>query len=411
MKIIHIPRRYTRRAWGGTETCIRELANHQVRHGHSVAIKTSLALSDQRYELDNGVAISRFDYCYPYLGLGKASQRRMDLCGGNMLSLPLLRNLAGSPKPDIIHLHTGKRIGAIGRTVARRFGIPYIVSLHGGMLDVPDGFTQGQQPLVTRGEWGKAFGALLGARRVLEDADAIFCVNQVERKRLLARFPGKRVEYVPNGVDCAAFASGEPEPFRVKFHIPSHRRILLNVGRIDPQKNQHLLVEALASLSRTDLHLVLIGPVTDEPYAEHLRQLIQNSRQSSRVTLIEGLAPEDPMLAAAYKAATLFCLPSVHEPFGIVALEAWAAGTPVLASPVGGLRDLVQPGLTGIHVENSLPAWRHSIDKAIADPNTMQRISDHALGHVRAHYDWSAVSATIASIYEDLISEKRVKAA
>ena len=147
------------------------------------------------------------------------------------------------------------------RTVARIHNAPYLVSLHGGVFDVPAHYQTGQSVQAQTGmEWGKVIGAMTGARSVLRDADAVICVSNAEAEKAQAHLPNTRVEYLPNGVDCQAYRQGDGTQFRTTYGIPHDHQIILQVGRIDPQKNQLLLLEAMAGMEpASKIHLVLIG--------------------------------------------------------------------------------------------------------------------------------------------------------
>ncbi len=236
MKIIQVPRRFVVSEWGGTETTILQTSRALQGAGHEAAIFTSLALSSQRRELIQGVPVRRFPYNYPFLGLTANDRRDMDKKGGNLLSLSLLLGLLREPGVDLIHAHTGKRVGGVVRTAAKLRGIPYVVTLHGGFFEVPKGeMDQMLAPIQNRLEWGRVFGALLGARRVLQDAAAVVCVGGDEYAAAKAKLPGQRVELIPNGVDCDAFAQGDAAGFRAAHGIAADRRLILCVSRIDYQ--------------------------------------------------------------------------------------------------------------------------------------------------------------------------------
>jgi glycosyltransferase involved in cell wall biosynthesis len=411
MKIIQVPRRFVVSEWGGTETTILQTSRALHSAGHATAIFTSLALSDQRRETIQGVPVRRFPYTYPFFGLTADDRRDLDKKGGNLLSLSLLLGLLHEPGVDLIHAHTGKRVGGVVRTAARLRGIPYVVTLHGGFFEVPKGeMDQMLAPIQHRPEWGRVFGALLGARRVLEDAAAVICVGGDEYEAARAQLPGQRVELIPNGVDCDAFAQGDADAFRAAYGIAPDRRIILCVSRIDYQKNQIGLVEAMAQVSTQvpRVHLVLIGPVTVAGYHQRLVARIADLGLTDRVTLIPGLTPDDPLLPAAYHAAEVFCLPSLHEPFGIVILEAWAAGRPVVASRVGGIPSftadgndilLAQPGDTA-----DLAA---RLVQVLGDPSLARRIATAGQAKARRDYAWSAIAARLVDIYRTLPNAKR----
>ncbi len=412
MKIVHVPRRFTQDSWGGTETCILELAKAQRQLGHQADIVTSKALCRDEHEIIDGVPVERHNYSYPYMGLSAEVRDAMDQSGGNLISASLFKRLLIRPDIDVFHLHTGKRLGGLVRTVARIHNAPYLVSLHGGVFDVPVHYQAGQSVQAQTGmEWGKVIGAMTGARSVLRDADAVICVSNAEAEKAQAHLPNTRVEYLPNGVDCQAYRQGDGTKFRTAYGIPNDHQIILQVGRIDPQKNQLLLLEAMSGMDpASKIHLVLIGHVTDSGYHKQLSQRVSELGLSDKVTLISGLPPQDPMLLSAYKAASLFCLPSVHEPFGIVVLEAWAAGVPVIASAVGGLRDLIRDGLNGVLLpHDSSEAWRTNIQSLLAEPAKTRQLAQNAKVEVEQQFDWKVVNQRLMNLYQELLDEKQTR--
>ena len=331
MKIINLARRFTRDEWGGTETVLLETSRRLQREGHDVQIFTSTALDGTRQETVRGVPVRRYPYFYPFWGLSPEARGQMDRKGGNLFSFSLQRALLRESHVDVIHLHTLKRMGGIGRQVARRRGLPYVLSLHGGHYDVPaEEFADVVAPLQGTVEWGKLLGWWVGSRRVLDDAAAILCVGEEECRLTRERFPDKRVEFLPNGVDTVRFARGDGDGFRRRHGIPLEARVALTVGRIDPQKNQLGALAALRALRDRipDLHLLLIGHVTNPHYRDRLRAEIAEHGLTRRVTLVEGLDAFGEDLVDAFHAADLFLLPSLHEPFGIVVLEAWPPDCP-----------------------------------------------------------------------------------
>ncbi|MDX1932661.1 MAG: glycosyltransferase family 4 protein [Capsulimonadales bacterium] len=407
MVIAQVPRRFVREEWGGTETVILETSKRILAAGHSTAIVCPNALADRDGEEIGGVPVRRFSYFYPYLGLSSEAKVLMDKKGGNLFSFPLMGELLRWPELDLIHLHTLKRTGGIGRYVARRRGIPYVVSLHGGVFDVPVAeaatFTE-----PTRGafEWGKALGWWVGSNRVLADAACILCVGDSERKATGERYPGNRVEWLPNGVDVRRFACGDGPAFRARFGIPADAFVVLTVGRIDGQKNQLLPVRALKELRRIQprTHLLLIGPVTNPAYRQQLEQEIRERELGAQVTLIPGLDNAGNDLTDAYHAADLFLLPSMHEPFGIVILEAWAAGLPVLASHVGGIPSFVENGTDGIlFAPSEEREFTESYAGLAKNADLRRRIAEAGRKKATEHFDWDRITSRLLNIYAEVI--------
>jgi len=406
MNVIHVPRRFTQDEWGGTETTILETSKALIARGHSSSIVTTTALSERKHEKIQGVDVHRHKYVYPFIGLSSQDKRDMDKKGGNLLSLSMLRTLLAADNLDILHAHSGKRLGGIVRTAARIRKLPYVISLHGGVIDVPTIETQQMlEPIKGSFEWGRAFGAVLGARRVLDDASAILCVGQNEQRAMQARYPNKRVEWLPNGVNAAAFAKSDPVNFREKNGIPHDRQMILSVGRVDPQKNQGALLSAMPELLRKNnkLHLVLIGPVTVESYGVELLKKINDAGLYNNVTVLPGLPGGSQDLVNAFHAADVFCLPSRHEPFGIVVLEAWAAGLPVVAARVGGIPSFTRDGEDILHADANDPqSFAQAIERLLLNPELARDIAAKGLHKARTQFDWDQIADRLETIYQEL---------
>jgi glycosyltransferase involved in cell wall biosynthesis len=299
--VVQVPRRFVRSDWGGTETVILETSKSLLALGHHTEIYCPRALSTRDHEVIDGISVTRFGYVYPYWGLSEAARSQMDRKGGNLFSFPLMRGLRRFPNLDLIHLHTGKRLGAIGRYVAARRELPYVISLHGGVYDVPAGEAQTwTAPAHGTFEWGKALGWWVGARRVLDDAAAIICVGRKEQKEAQRRHPNRTVLHLPNSVDARRFAGGDGSGFRARRGIPADAFVILTVGRIDPRKNQLLAARLLAELRLEEprAHLVLVGPVTNADYNLSLSLGISALGLDGSVTVIGGLESSDPELVS-----------------------------------------------------------------------------------------------------------------
>lgn len=412
MKVLQVPRRFVRREWGGMETVILELTKRLPGLGIETAVACTNALADTDEESIEGVQVRRFPYVYPYLGLSPEAIDRLDHKGGNFFSAGLLKHLREEPAVDLIHLHTRRYLDGVCRQVARQRGIPYIVTVHGGALDAPpaeaDAWTD-----PTRGklEWGRALGWWYGSRHVFNDAAAILCVDYEDTAKMAARFPGKRVLHQPNGVDSQRFVQGSRERFRTQLGLDPGTRLLLNVSRIDHQKNQWLAVDILARLlgEGKPVHLVLVGPITNPPYHDRLQAAIQTQGLEGHVTVIPGLPPGDPTLADAYQAADLFLLTSLHEPFGIVLLEAWAAGCPVVTTSVGGIPHFTQDGedvlrfASGDGATGANLVWR-----VLSSPHLAETLAAKGRAKAVETYSWDRIAGQLASLYQEIHAEGRV---
>jgi len=406
-KIIHVPRRFVAEEWGGTETVILEISRQQQRAGWSPEIFTSMALTKQRDETIGGVPVKRFPYCYPFLGLSAADKAALDKKGGNLLSLSLFNALRREKNVRLLHAHALKRLGGEVRTAARWQKKPFVVSLHGGVFDVPTAELGTMlKPIENKTEWGKPFGALFGSRRVLDDADFVICVGQSEMEKAKKQLSHERIAYLPNGVDCAKFATGDGAAFRAKHGIPSGAFLALNISRIDAQKNQLLALEAFAKLraQQPNSFLILIGPETQPDYAKRLRDFIAANNLGDHVKILPGMRNDNPELIQAFHACDVFVLPSMHEPFGIVVLEAWSSGKPVIASRVGGLQALVSDGDTGFFINpNASDAavdLAAKLNRFATEPELKNKIGANGLREAKSKYDWTQIGQQLETLYQ-----------
>ena len=406
-KIIHVPRRFVAEEWGGTETVILEISRQQQRAGWSPEIFTSMALAKQRDETIGGVPVKRFPYCYPFLGLSAADKAALDKKGGNLLSLSLFNALRREKNVRLFHAHALKRVGGEVRTAARWQKKPFVVSLHGGVFDVPTAELGTMlKPIENKTEWGKPFGALFGSRRVLDDADFVICVGQSEMEKAKKQLSHERIAYLPNGVDCAKFATGDGAAFRAKHGIPSGAFLALNISRIDAQKNQLLALEAFAKLraQQPNSFLILIGPETQPDYAKRLRDFIAANNLGDHVKILPGMRNDNPELIQAFHACDVFVLPSMHEPFGIVVLEAWSSGKPVIASRVGGLQALVSDGDTGFFINpNASDAavdLAAKLNRFATEPELKNKIGANGLREAKSKYDWTQIGQQLETLYQ-----------
>ncbi|MBP7125056.1 glycosyltransferase family 4 protein [Myxococcota bacterium] len=405
MTIVHVPRRFTRSHWGGTESVVLEVATRQQRQGHRVAIWCPEALADRREETIEGVEVRRFPYFYPFLGLSPEQRHAMDLKGGNLVSFSLMAALLQTPQLDVLHLHTGNRLGGIVRTVAAIRRIPYFVTIHGGVEDIPASEQESYRE-ARRGtlEWGKILGWALGSHRVLQDAAGVLVLGRREEEVLRRRDPRVRVHRFSNGVDPARFQGGDGQAFRERYGIPRGARVLLQVGRIDPQKAQRTSLQVLEQLLPRfrDLHLLLIGPVTHEAYAAQVREEVE--RSGGHATLVPGLPAGTSDLRDAYAAAEILLLPSVHEPFGIVILEGWAAGLPVVACGVGGVPDVIRHDRDGLLVEpGNLGAFRDAVATLLQDPDRGRAMGSRGRERVRSEFHWDRVVDRLMGLYGEAL--------
>lgn len=254
-------------------------------------------------------------------------------------------------------------------------------------------------------------------RRVDAETEVIRCcdailANSAEEATQLERFYGAdpaRVEIVPPGVDHAFFSPGDRCGARHALGLDCDGPLLLFVGRIQPLKGLDVAIGALAHMANRDARLVVVGGPSGAEGAEHERHcqnLVAAAGLGDRVIF----RPPQPhhLLSSYYRAADVCLVPSRSESFGLVALEAGACGTPVVAAAVGGLLTLVQDGVTGLLVDSRDPrAYAAAIDQVLDRPAFASSLGGNAAALAR-RYTWSTTAGRLRRIYADLTASSLV---
>ncbi|MEB3197846.1 MAG: glycosyltransferase, partial [Candidatus Sericytochromatia bacterium] len=210
-------------------------------------------------------------------------------------------------------------------------------------------------------------------------------------------------EVIPCGYSPAVFHPGDRQAARARWGLPPTAPLLAYVGRFDPGKGLETLMEAFSQLAlESDAHLLLAGGFVpggaDEQEHNRLRALIAEQPWASRVHWLGRL--DAPDVADVYRAASVVVVPSRYESFGMVALEAMACGTPVVASDVGGLRQTVVHRETGLLFRvGDATALAHCCRLLLNEPVFWQRVSLFAEQTARRCYTWPQVADRMSALY------------
>ena len=386
LKIAHVVRRYSPAEWGGTETVVMHTVEEQRALGHDPRVFCTAALQPPDARSTEDVAF--FPYFYPYFPMPAADRLKLDKKGGSPYAPKLFKAVAAF-RPDVIHIHAGGRLACAAVKLAKRLGVPSVISLHGGAAAVPASELEEMlKPLKGKFPYGAILDRLFGLRfDPLAKVDVIICISHEEERRLKEKYPDRNVQYLPNGVDGGDVRA-----------VARPGSNILCVSRIDYQKNQLALVELLAA--RPGCRLTLVGPITARWYADKIAARAKELGVDDRLTLVPGLPPGSAELEAAFASADVFMLPSVHEPFGIVALEAMARGIPLIASNVGGLPDFVKDGENGLLFDPSDPAnLVRAFDRLVALPPERVNAMVSAARATADQFTWRSVIDRLMRLY------------
>jgi glycosyltransferase involved in cell wall biosynthesis len=412
MRAVHILRKLNPVEWGGTETAIERLCSGLSQQGvDTVAYCPRLEHAQDGDPLSrSGCKVKRFRAFVPVVGISPQRKRQLVSVGGNLMSFDLASSLWRERDAAIIHSHVLGRIGGIARIVARRRRIPFVVSIHGGVMDLPSKVRQEFNAPCGHGwEWGKIFGWFVGSRHLFRDADAIITCNETEAALLRGSHPQKRVVVQPHGVPLDLYQKDHRQTARQAFPKIRGRQMLLCAGRIDPIKNQGWLLDQAPAIfqKHPQAILVLAGPCTDEPYGASIARKIESLGLRDRVLVPGGLPPNDPRLIGLLQEAAAVLLPSVSETFGLVVLEAWAAGTVVLSSRTSGPSALLRHGENGwLFALDEPRVFHEALDLALSDA-VLARCMANRGARISQQHSLGVLAARLKKLYEQLIEEKR----
>jgi D-inositol-3-phosphate glycosyltransferase len=256
-----------------------------------------------------------------------------------------------------------------------------------------------------------------GERKVIARADRIIAATPAEEAQLewLYKADPLKVKIIPPGVDTSHFYPIPADEARQFIGLAPDDRMILFVGRIEPLKGVATLIQAVACLALKNLkepvHLAVIGgdleSVTEEMSDEMVRlQRLCDELTVGKMVVFLGKRVQDT-LPYYYSAAEVVVMPSHYESFGMVALEAMACGTPVIASQVGGLAFLVQDGITGYTV----PAEDHialceKLTGLLGEESLRQQMGRNAAEYAQK-YDWGKIAKQIVGVYTELIGNAK----
>jgi D-inositol-3-phosphate glycosyltransferase len=250
---------------------------------------------------------------------------------------------------------------------------------------------------------------------IIDCSDAVLASCTVEADQIASLYGGDpgRIHIVPPGVDHAFFGPGHRPQARRALGLPLDGRLLLFVGRIQPLKCADAAIETLAELRERGgepYRLVVVGGPSG-PHGEKSLQGLHDVADARGVREhVHFIAPQPhELLSSYYRAADVCIVPSRSESFGLVALEAAACGTPVVASAVGGLTTLVDHGHTGYLVDDPDPvAYADAVRKVFDEPLAAERLSSASVLMAR-QYTWRAAARTLVELHDELAAGRLVE--
>jgi D-inositol-3-phosphate glycosyltransferase len=391
---------------GGMNVVVLELARRLARLGTEVEVFTRATSSDvaPREHPAPGVVVHSIP-AGPFEGLDK-EDLPAQLCA---FTSGVLRTEA-SHEPgwyDLVHTHYWLS-GQVGWLAKERWGVPLVHSMHTMAKVKNAALAQGDRPEPT--------ARIVGEQQVVDVADRLVANTDDEAAALTHHYGADpcRVDVVHPGVDLRRFSPADGQAAaRRRLGLPSDAVVLLFAGRIQPLKAPDVLLSAAAELLDRDpgLRDRLVVAVVGGPSGSGLARPHALEEHARRLGLSDQLRLHPPVppadLADWYRAASLVAVPSRSESFGLVAVEAQACGTPVVAAAVGGLTTAVADGVSGRLVGGHNPtAWARAIADVLADRAGADVLARGARRHA-AEFDWQRTAQRTLRSYAAAIDATR----
>jgi starch synthase len=311
---------------------------------------------------------------------------------------------------DIVHTHTWY-VSMAGFLAKKLFDVPFVLTTHS------------LEPLRAWKAEQLGSGYAMSSwmeRTAILDADAIIAVSKGTKADILKAYPEvdpARIHVIYNGIDLKEYQQTSATEALVKYGVDPSLPYVLFVGRITRQKGVTHLVEAIRYLPPgTQVVLCAGAPDTPEIAAE-MRQKVEEARQiNPNVVWIEKMVTKLEAIEL-YSNCSVFCCPSVYEPFGIINLEAMACRAPVVASATGGILEVLVDGVTGYLVpfeQDAMTTFPSNPDQfardlaakvsaLLADPEKAKRFGEAGRKRVEETFAWTAIADQTIELYRELI--------
>jgi starch synthase len=315
---------------------------------------------------------------------------------------------------DLIHTHTWY-VSMAGFMAKKLYKIPFVLTTHS--LEPLRAWKAEQLGS------GYAMSSWMEQTAIL-DADAVIAVSQGTKGDILRAYPeidANRIHVIYNGIDLEEYQKTSATSALIEYGVDPAQPYVLFVGRITRQKGVTHLVDAIPHLPpNTQVVLCAGAPDTPEIAAE-MREKVERARAvNPRVIWIEKMIPR-PDAIQLYSHCSVFCCPSVYEPFGIINLEAMACRAPVVASATGGILEVVVDDVTGylvpfgqdpvtsfpLHPEKFSRDLAARISTLLADPELGRRFGEAGRKRVEEIFSWSAIASRTIDLYEELVERAR----
>ncbi len=302
---------------------------------------------------------------------------------------------------DLVHSHYWLS-GQVGWLARDRWRVPLIHTAHTLAAVKNAALAEGDCPEPATRE--------IGEKQVIAEADRMVANTGEEARQLVELYGADptRIDVVPPGADLSRYRPGDKAAARAEFGLPRDEQVVAFIGRIQPLKAPDVLVRAAAEVLRREPHRKLRVLIVGGPSGSGLKRpdaLIELAAELGIADRVTFLPPQSSdRLVQIYRAADLVAVPSYNESFGLVALEAQASGTPVLAADVGGLGTAVDDGRTGLLVPgHRTDDWADALTALLDAPARLELMGARAVEHA-AGFSWAHTADGLLASYSAALS-------
>jgi glycogen synthase len=379
---------------GGLARHVRKVAEGLVEQGHDVHVLTRGGEESPTEDEAGGVSIHRVVEPKRPTDLGEfvAWVERMN---SDMLAAGV--EIGDRFDFDVVHGHDWLVAMACDH-LAKRFDAPLVTTIHATEFGRHQGWVQDHPQSYIHGV----------ERWITNRSDRVIVCSFYMREQVAEIFgvPDERISVIWNGIDPADLqphARPELEALRSRFATPDEKLVLL-IGRLVYEKGFQLALEAMPELIRRnpEIRFLVAGSGTHE---DELRRQADDLDLMGHGTFLGWMG--DDVLHSLYRIADVCVVPSIYEPFGLVALEAMASGCPCIVADTGGLREVVPHEEAGLRFTAKDPgALAETVERIIRDHALRERLIAEAAEHVR-RFDWSDVAAATSELYGELTPARR----
>ncbi|GIM45074.1 hypothetical protein DNHGIG_06230 [Collibacillus ludicampi] len=374
---------------GGLSRAVYDLSRHLTEKNWEVHVVTFRPEGTREYEIMEGVHVHRVDVLQPD--------------GDEFIHWAFSLNLAildrceqlyeQGLRVDLIHAHDWM-VTYAAKTLKEKYQWPLVATIHATEYGRNQGIHTDLQRYIHHMEW----------RLTYEAWRVIVCSPYMEREvKTIFSLPQDKIDIIPNGIDGDKVQPhGDSSVLREQYAQP-HEQIVFFIGRMVQEKGVHLLLEAIPEILQAcpQAKFLIAGR---GPMLAKWQNDVKESGLSEKVMFVGFV--DDETRNHLFHLADVCVFPSLYEPFGIVALEAMAAGVPVVVSDVGGLSDIVNHGEDGCKM---LPGDPHSLAVQVIhllkDPHFSEQIVMRARKKIERQYCWETIAEQTARVYERILSE------